>query len=82
MPKGKVKQIDINSASVEELSNLKALDKKKVQALVDYRDKNGAFESWDDLEDVPGFSSKLVQDIKQSGATLGAVESEGEEEEW
>ncbi len=82
MPKGHVKtEVDINSAGVEELMKLKGLDRKKAQALVDYRDENGAFESWDDLEDVEGFSSRIIEDMKASGATLGEME-EGEEEEW
>ena len=82
MPKGQVKtQVDINSASVEELSKLNGLNRKKAQALVDYRNKNGAFESWDDLEDVEGFSSQIIQDMQAGGATLGELE-EGEGEEW
>ena len=75
MPKGQVKtQVDINSASVEELSKLNGLDRKKAQALVDYRNKNGAFESWDDLEDVEGFSNSLIQNMRTGGATLGEME--------
>ncbi len=83
MPKGHVKtEVDINSAGVEELMKLKGLDRKKAQALVDYRDENGAFESWVDLEDVEGFTSKIIDEMKASGATLGELEEEGEAEEW
>ncbi len=83
MPKGQVKtQVDINSASVEELSKLNGLNRKKAQALVDYRNKNGAFESWDDLEDVEGFSNSLIQNMRTGGATLGEMEQGEEGEEW
>ncbi len=83
MPKGQVKQqIDLNSANVEELSRLKAIGRTRAQALVEYRNKNGLFESWDDLEDVDGFSGKIIQDLKESGATLGEMEEQGEAEDW
>ncbi len=82
MAKEHIKQlVDLNSADVEELVRLKILGKKKAQALVDYRDENGPFESWEDLENVEGFSESLIEELKESGATLGE-EQGGEEEEW
>ena len=83
MAREHVKQmIDLNMADVEELARIKIIGKKRAQALVDYRDENGPFEDWEDIKNVEGFSESLIEDLKESGATLGDVEAEGEEEEW
>ncbi len=74
--------IDLNMADVEELARIKIIGKKRAQALVDYRDENGPFEDWEDIKNVEGFSESLIEDLKESGATLGDAEAEGEEEEW
>lgn len=47
-------QVNINTASKDELDGLKGIGPTKAQAIVDYRTKNGPFNSVDDLQKVPG----------------------------
>ncbi len=58
--------IDINSADVATLEMLKGVGSKKAQAIVDYRNKNGAFNSVDDLTSVRGISDKFLAKLKQN----------------
>ncbi len=41
--------ININSADVATLQKIKSMSKRKAQAIVEYRDKNGPFKSLEDL---------------------------------
>ena len=85
MPKSSkqaVKIININTASQSELASLQALGAARAKDLAAYRKNNGPFDNWEALKKVPGFSSKLIDDIKKSGAVLESVEEEGGEEEW
>jgi competence ComEA-like helix-hairpin-helix protein len=61
------KGVDLNSASAEELDRIGGLGHERVQRII----QNRPFQSWDDLKRVEGFSDKLVEDLKNAGATLG-----------
>ena len=55
-------QVNINSASASELaSSLKGVGFKTAQAIVAYRDANGAFQSLDALMMVKGVGSKTIK---------------------
>jgi competence protein ComEA len=56
--------VNVNTATVDQLTTIKGLGPKKAQAIVDYRKDNGAFKSVDDLKKVPGISEKLFASIK------------------
>jgi competence protein ComEA len=58
--------VDINSADVATLETLKGVGSKKAQAIVDYRNKNGAFNSVDDLTSVRGISEKFLAKLEQN----------------
>ena len=59
-------QVDINSASAAEIAaSLKGVGLKTAQAIVAYRDANGAFESLDALTMVKGVGGKTVKKNKQ-----------------
>ncbi|MGR6874282.1 ComEA family DNA-binding protein [Pseudomonas sp. HK3] len=54
-------QIDINSASEEELSQLTQVGPKKAQEIIRHREANGPFKTVDDLAQVKGIGIKTVE---------------------
>ena len=61
--------VNINTADAQALSkNIKGVGLKKAQAIVAYREKNGAFNKIEDLKKVKGIGSKLLE--KNSGSLL------------
>ena len=73
------KKININTASKEELASLPKIDDERAETLVAER----PFDSWDEIDELPGFDERLVQDIQRSGGYLGEEEEAwSEEEEW
>lgn len=60
-------QVNINSASASEIAaSLKGVGLKTAQAIVAYRDANGAFQSLDALTMVKGVGGKTVKRNKQN----------------
>ncbi len=58
--------VDLNIADMQALESLKGIGPKKAQAIIDYRTKNGAFASIDDLDKVKGFSSKFIAKLQKN----------------
>ena len=59
--------VDLNTATVEQLSTLKGIKAKKATAIVEYRQKNGAFKS------VPGFGQKTGDKLRSELTVGGAA---------
>ena len=57
-------KININTASVYQLTSLKGIGEKKAQAIVEYRNENGAFGSIDEIMKVSGIGEKIFESIK------------------
>ena len=55
-------KVSINRASAEQLAQaLNGVGLKKAQAIVSYREEYGPFKTLDDLKQVPGMGSALVE---------------------
>jgi len=61
---GAVKLININTASAAELTSVKGIGEKTAQAIVEYRQKDGAFKTIEDIKNVKGISDKKFEAIK------------------
>lgn len=56
--------VEINDATVEDLTAVSGIGPVKAKAIVEFREKKGAFESLDELEMVRGLGRKTVEKIR------------------
>jgi DNA uptake protein ComE-like DNA-binding protein len=64
---GNAEGIDLNQADEQQLEKVGGLGRERARRIVERR----PFRTWDDLKSIEGFSDKLVEDLRTSGATLG-----------
>lgn len=57
-------KININEATVKELSSLPGIGKKKAEAIVAYRNQKGKFSTVEDLGKVEGIGAKLLDKVR------------------
>ena len=58
-----VGKLNINTASVSELMNLPGIGQTKAEAIVMYRNEHGAFQSVEDLMQIPGIKDGVYSKI-------------------
>lgn len=58
--------VNINTASVQELCTIRMIGETKAKAIVNYREKYGAFEDKKDIVKVYGIGEKTYEKIKDS----------------
>ena len=56
--------ININTANLEKLQELTGIGESKAKAIIEYREKNGNFNSIEDLLNVEGIGNTLYEQIK------------------
>jgi DNA uptake protein ComE-like DNA-binding protein len=64
---GNASGVDLNSASEQDIERVGGLGPDRARRIVQAR----PLRSWEDVKRIEGFSDKLVDDLKDSGATLG-----------
>ena len=57
-------KLDINTATVEELTSLPNIGPSRAAAIVAYREREGPFDSVDDLTNVGGIGEKITDSIR------------------
>jgi competence protein ComEA len=62
--------ININTASVDELTQLQKVGPKTAENIVAYRDANGPFKTLDDLKNVKGVGDKILE-LNKDRMTVG-----------
>lgn len=55
-------KININTATLEQLTQLKGVGEVTAKKIIDYREKAGLFKSVQDLTNVKGIGSKILSD--------------------
>lgn len=57
-------QVNVNTASYEQLKMVPCMDSVTAKDLIDLRDENGPFTSFDDLLKVQGINKKTIKTMK------------------
>ena len=57
--------VNINKASKEELMTLPGIGQTRAEAILDYRDNNGMFESIEDIMKINGIKQSVFDNIKE-----------------
>jgi competence protein ComEA len=57
----KTPKVNVNKASASEMVEALAIASKDAQAIVAYREKNGAFKTVDDVKKVPGIDAAKIE---------------------
>ena len=55
-------KININTATVEELAQLKGVGEKTAEKIIQFREEHGLFKNVADLEQVKGVGPKIIAD--------------------
>lgn len=58
-------KVNINTATVEELSRLKGIGEVKAKAIVAYRDEHGAFAKVEDIVLVKGIGQEILTTLQE-----------------
>ena len=58
-------KVRLNSANIEQLMQLNGVGKKKAEAIIEYRNKNGKFNSVDDFMKIKGVGPALFNKNKE-----------------
>lgn len=60
----KVKKINLNTANAAELETLEGIGESRASAIVTYREEHGAFQSIDELLEVPGIGEGTLEKVQ------------------
>ena len=66
-------EVNINSATQSQLEMLQGIGPAKAKAIIEYREKNGSFESIDDLKKVNGIGSETIKQLGDN-VTVGGYD--------
>ena len=57
-------KININTASIKELTTLNSIGEAKAESIIKYREENGPFKNTTDIKNISGIGDKVYEQIK------------------
>ncbi len=60
------RKLDLNSASAEDLAGISGIGKRRAAQLVEAREKVGGFQSWDEVDALPGFGARRMDNLREA----------------
>jgi competence protein ComEA len=68
--------VNVNTADAQTIANsLNGIGEKKAQAIIEYREKNGNFETVESLTEVSGVGEKTVEKNREDILLVDKIES-------
>jgi len=61
---------DLNTATEQQLASIQGLNRDQAKKLIEFRNQNGTFNSWEDLKRVPGIQGTMLDNLKRQGITV------------
>jgi competence ComEA-like helix-hairpin-helix protein len=74
---GRGERVDINRADPDALTSIEGIDGARAEIIVKFREEHGPFHSWEEVEEVDGIGSTLVEKLKEQGS-LGDAGADGQ----
>ena len=62
--------VDLNTADQVAIERIQGVGPSLAAKIVDYRDQNGPFKTWEDLKKIPGMSAAMIDTLKNQGVTI------------
>jgi competence protein ComEA len=64
------KNLDLNTATEQELAGIQGIGRDYAKKIVDYRNQNGGFKSWEELKRIPAMPTTIMDSLKRQGFTV------------
>ena len=79
-----MKDIDLNTASREDLMEVRGVDYILADNIIGFREEHGGIDSVDELRALPGMDDTTFQELRAAAGETSQTEwvGEEEEEEW
>ena len=65
--------LDLNTATEQQIASIQGMNKEYARKIVDFRNQNGQFDSWEDLKGIPGLSANMLETLKRHGCTVAGI---------
>ena len=64
------KNLDLNIATERELASIQGMNQYLAGRIVEYRNQNGQFNSWEEVKQIPGLPGNTLENLKAQGCTV------------
>jgi competence ComEA-like helix-hairpin-helix protein len=62
--------VDLNTVDQVALERIQGVGPTLAAKVIDYRDENGPFKTWDDVKKIPGMSTAMIDTLQRQGVTI------------